>query len=180
MAAKSSLKADLLLDTDMIILSIGVAPEIPVAKQLSVSSVENPLAKSCGLALGERGHIKTTKQLQTIDEKTGQVIDDIYAIGDAIQVTDFITGTDTAIPLAWPANRQGRLVADHINGIDISYDGSLGASVLKVFDLTVASVGNNERQLKAKGINYKAIHAHRPNHASYYPGATNIALKLII
>lgn len=175
---KVILESGLALDTDMIILSIGVAPEIP-CKQLSVSSVENPLAKSCGLALGERGHIKTTKQLQTIDEKTGQVIDDIYAIGDAIQVTDFITGTDTAIPLAWPANRQGRLVADHINGIDISYDGSLGASVLKVFDLTVASVGNNERQLKAKGINYKAIHAHRPNHASYYPGATNIALKLL-
>lgn len=163
---KVILESGISLDTDMIILSIGVAPE-------------NALAKSCGLALGERGHIKTTKQFNTLDSGTGQVVNDIYAIGDAIQVTDIISGTDTAIPLAWPANRQGRLVADHINGIDISYNGSLGTSVIKVFNLIAASTGNNERQLKTKGIKYNAVHAHRPNHASYYPNATNIALKML-
>ncbi|MGI6425804.1 MAG: FAD-dependent oxidoreductase [Tepidanaerobacteraceae bacterium] len=163
---KLVLESGKILDTDMIIMSIGVVPE-------------NSLAKSCGLAVGERGHIKTTKQLQTLDGSTGEVVRDIYAIGDAIQVTDYITGTDTAIPLAWPANRQGRLVADHVNGINISYDGSLGTSALKVFNLTVATTGNNERQLRAKGINYKAIHAHKANHATYYPDAIDIAFKLL-
>lgn len=176
------------IDTDMIILSIGVVPELPCKKMLETSPMgflsrgiipENPLAKSCGLALCELGHIKTTKQLHTLDGETGEVIEDIYAIGDVIQVTDYVTKTETAIPLAWPANRQGRLAADHINGMDISYDGSLGTSVLKVFNLTVASTGNNERQLKAKGIKHKAIYAHRTNHAGYYPNATNIALKLL-
>ncbi|HHV82403.1 MAG TPA: FAD-dependent oxidoreductase, partial [Tepidanaerobacter syntrophicus] len=101
------------IDTDMTILSIGVAPDLPCS--------ENPLAKSCGLALGKKGHIVTTKQLQTIDAKTGQVIEDIYAIGDVAQITDYVTGDETAVPLAGPANRQGRLAADHINGIDVNY-----------------------------------------------------------
>lgn len=92
---------------------------------------------------------------------------------------DFVTQTDTAIALAWPANRQGRLVADIINGKDVAYKGSLGTSVLKVFDLTVAATGNNQRQLEMKKLPHQAIHAHRGNHASYYPGAENIALKLI-
>lgn len=163
---KVILESGLALDTDMIILSIGVVPE-------------NSLAKSCGLAMGKRGHIKTTKQFQVLDGKSGEVINDIYAIGDAIQVTDYVTGAETAIPLAWPANRQGRLVADYINGMDVSYEGSMGTSVLKVFNLAAASTGNNERQLKERGIKYKAIHAHRTNHANYYPDATNIALKLL-
>ncbi|HAN20159.1 MAG: pyridine nucleotide-disulfide oxidoreductase [Clostridiales bacterium GWF2_36_10] len=154
------------LSTDMVILSIGVVPE-------------NALAKSGGLSLGPRGHIKTTKTLQTYDEKTGEVINDIYAVGDAIEVTDRISGDQTAIPLAWPANRQGRLVADHICGLPASYDGSLGTSVAKVFDLTVAATGNNEATLKAKNIKYTAIHAHRTNHAGYYPNATNISLKML-
>ncbi|PKM62859.1 MAG: pyridine nucleotide-disulfide oxidoreductase [Firmicutes bacterium HGW-Firmicutes-21] len=155
------------LAADMVILSIGVVPE-------------NSLAKTAGLALGARGHIKTTKTLQAIDEKTGEAVTDIYAIGDAVEVTDRINGGETAIPLAWPANRQGRLVADHISGLpNVSYGGSLGTAVAKVFDLTVASTGNNEATLKAKGIKYTAIHAHRTNHASYYPNATNISLKLL-
>lgn len=159
------------IDTDMTILSIGVAPDLPCS--------ENPLAKSCGLALGKKGHIVTTKQLQTIDAKTGQVVEDIYAIGDVAQITDYVTGDETAIPLAGPANRQGRLAADHINGIDVNYPGALASSVLKVFNLTVASTGNNERQLKTKGLKYKAVHAHPANHATYYPGSSQIAMKLL-
>ncbi len=154
------------LKADMVILSIGVAPE-------------NTLAKSAGLALGSRGHIRTNEHLQTLDAKTGEVVPDIYAIGDAIEVKDAVTLDPTAIPLAWPANRQGRLVADHICGLDAAYKGTLGTSVAKVFGLTAASTGNNEAQLRAKGIPFLAVHAHRTNHASYYPGAHNIALKLL-
>ncbi|MHB8097383.1 MAG: rhodanese-like domain-containing protein, partial [Erysipelotrichaceae bacterium] len=94
-------------------------------------------------------------------------------------VKDFVTKGDTAIALAWPANRQARLVADIINGKDVEYKGSLGTSVLKVFNLTVAATGNNQRLLDMKKIPYQAIHAHRNNHASYYPNATNISLKLL-
>lgn len=154
------------LAAGLTVLAIGVAPE-------------NTLAKSCGLALGERGHIKTDEKLHVIDAATGKPVPDVYAVGDAIQVKDYVTGSDTAIPLAWPANRQGRLVADIINGMDEVYDGSLGTSVLKVFSLTGASTGANERALKAKGLPYMAVHAHRANHASYYPDSSNIALKLL-
>lgn len=173
------------IDTDMIILSIGVVPELPCLEYAPMDFAsrgtvpENPLAKSCGLALGKKGHILTTKQLQTIDAKTGQVIEDIYAIGDVAQITDYVTGDETAVPLAGPANRQGRLAADHINGTDVNYPGALASSVLKVFNLTVASTGNNERQLKAKGLKYKAVHAHPANHATYYPGSSLIAMKLL-
>lgn len=163
---KVILESGKVLDTDMVVLSVGVCPE-------------STLAKSCGLALGAKGHIKANKMLQTFDSVTGDVVEDIYAVGDAIEVNDYISGENTAIPLAWPANRQGRLAADHINGINISYDGSLGASVLKVFDLTAASVGNNEKQLKARGVDYRAVHAHRGNHASYYPNPSDISLKLL-
>lgn len=154
------------LDTDLVILAIGVKPE-------------NSLAKAIGLKCGPRGHIITTKQLQTIDEATDEIMDDIYAIGDAIEIYDYIDDSKTAIALASPANRQGRLVADHINGLNVEYKGSLGSSVAKIFNITVASTGNNEKILKRKGINYKAIHVHRGNHAGYYPGASDIALKLI-
>ena len=160
------LKSGKEIPADMVVLSIGVVPE-------------STIAKAAGLATGPRGHIKTTKNLQTLDAVTGETVPEIYAIGDAIQVTDRVSGNDTAIPLAWPANRQGRLVADHICGLPAEYGGSLGTAVVKVFDLTVASTGNNEAQLKEKGIKYRAIHAHRTNHASYYPDAQNIALKLL-
>lgn len=154
------------IDTDLIILSIGVVPE-------------NTLAKKADIQVGPRGHIVTNAKLQVIDAQTQEVVSDFYAIGDAIQVKDFITNSDTAIALAWPANRQARLVADIINGKDAQYNGSLGTSVLKVFDLTVAATGNNQRLLEMKKIPFQAIHAHRGNHASYYPGASNISLKLI-
>ena len=154
------------IETDLIILAIGVVPE-------------NTLAKKADLALGPRGHIATTAKLQVMDAKTNVIVEGVYAIGDAIQVKDPIAKVDTAIALAWPANRQGRLVADIINGADVQYNGSMGTSVLKVFNLTVAATGNNQRLAEMRKIPVQAIHAHRNNHASYYPNATNIALKLI-
>lgn len=160
------LESGLSIDTDMIILSIGVVPE-------------NTLAKKANLLVGPRGHIVTTSKLEVLDATSSAKVEGIYAIGDAIQVKDYVTKTDTAIALAWPANRQGRLVADIINGRDVEYKGSLGTSVLKVFNLTVAATGNNQRALEMKKIPFQAIHAHRNNHASYYPGATNISFKLV-
>lgn len=159
------LKSGRVIDTDLIILAIGVTPE-------------NKLAVEAGLKIGPRGHILTTKELQTLNEN-GEVVEDIYAIGDAIEVFDYIDDSKTAIALAWPANRQGRLVADHINGMNVSYKGSLGTSVAQVFDLTVASTGNNEKILSRKGKPYKAVHVHRGNHAGYYPNAKDIAIKLL-
>lgn len=163
---KIHLESGKVIDTDLIILSIGVVPE-------------NTLAKKADVLVGPRGHIVTTSKLQVLDAQTQEVVDGFYALGDAIQVKDFVTKGDTAIALAWPANRQARLVADIINGKDVEYKGSLGTSVLKVFNLTVAATGNNQRLLEMKKIPYQAVHAHRNNHASYYPGATNISLKLL-
>ena len=147
------------LQTDMTILSIGVLPE-------------NTLAKAAGLELGYKGGIKVNQQLQTSQP-------DIYAIGDAIEVIDLVSGQPAHIPLAWPANRQGRLVADIINGSDAGYFGTQGTAVAKVFELTVASTGNSERLLKQAGIEYETIHIHPNSHAGYYPGASPIALKLL-
>jgi CoA-disulfide reductase len=147
------------IENDLVILAIGVAPE-------------NKLAKEAGLELGLRGAIRVNERLQTADES-------IYAIGDAIEVKDYINGQATHIPLAWPANRQGRIVADHINGIDSKYQGTLGTSIAKVFDMTVAATGNNEKTLKRLGISYDVVHVHPSSHAGYYPGAFPIALKLI-
>lgn len=147
------------IETNLIILAIGVAPE-------------NKLAKEAGLELGLRGAIRVNERLQTADES-------IYAIGDAVEVKDYINGQPTHIPLAWPANRQGRIVADLINGIDVKYQGTLSTSIAKVFDMTVAATGNNEKTLKRLGISYEVVHVHPSSHAGYYPGAFPIALKLI-
>ncbi len=147
------------IDTDMIIFSIGVRPE-------------NNLAKDADLILGERGGIKVNENLLTSDPN-------IYAIGDAVEITDYINGKPAMIPLAWPANRQGRIVADHINGKKVKYPGTMGTSIAKVFDMTVSATGNNEKTLKRLGINYKVVHIHPGSHAGYYPGAFPIALKLI-
>ncbi|MFX3623674.1 MAG: CoA-disulfide reductase [Ectobacillus sp.] len=147
------------IQTDMIILAIGVQPE-------------STLAKDAGLELGVRGTIRVNETMQTSDPS-------IYAIGDAIEVKDYVNGTETMIPLAWPANRQGRLVADHINGRNVKYNGTMGTSIAKIFDLTVAATGNNEKTLKRLGIPYAVVHVHPANHATYYPGASQIALKLL-
>ncbi|MDD4069093.1 MAG: DsrE/DsrF/DrsH-like family protein [Candidatus Izemoplasmatales bacterium] len=147
------------LDTDLIIFAIGVRPE-------------NFLAKEAGLKLGERGGIWVDDNLKTTD-------DSIYAIGDAIEVKDFITKSEAMIPLAGPANKQGRIVADNICGLNKKYDGSMGTSVAKVFDLIVGSTGNNEKILKHKNIDYSVIHIHPGSHAGYYPGASTISMKLL-
>ena len=147
------------LQSDLTILSIGVTPE-------------NTLAKEAGLTLGFRGGVKVDHHFQTSQK-------DIYAIGDMIEVTDFVTQEATHVPLAWPANRQGRLVADVLNGLPIHYPGTAGTSVAKVFELTIAATGNSERLLQQKGIEYQAIHLHPNSHAGYYPGASPIHLKLL-
>ncbi|WHX27852.1 CoA-disulfide reductase [Virgibacillus halodenitrificans] len=147
------------METDLILLSIGVRPE-------------NELALQAGLSTGKRGGIQVNQKLQTNDPS-------IFAIGDAIEVNDFTNKQPTMIPLAWPANRQGRLVADIINGKDVQYNGTLGTSIAKVFDYTVASTGNNEKILNRLGKPYEVIHIHPVSHAGYYPGAVPIALKLI-
>ena len=147
------------LKSDITILSIGVRPE-------------NELAINAGLTLGERGGIAVNNHLQTEDP-------DIYAIGDVIEVKDYIQGTPAMIPLAWPANRQGRLAADHINGRKAEYKGTLGTSVAKVFELTVASTGNNEKSLKRLGVEYEALHIHPYSNASYYPGGSQLSIKML-
>lgn len=160
------LKNGKILHADLIILAIGVKPE-------------SGLASSSGLKVGPRGHIITTKTLQTVDATTNEVVEDIYAIGDAIEVYDFVDNSKTAIALAWPANRQGRLVADHINGLKVSYKGSLGSSVVKIFDYIAASTGNNEKSLIRKNTPYEISYVTRGNHAGYYPDAQEMVIKLI-
>jgi CoA-disulfide reductase len=147
------------IETDMTILSIGVRPE-------------NELARSAGLELGERGGILINEYLQTSNP-------DIYAVGDAVEVVDYISGTKAMIPLAGPANRQGRIAANNIMGKKEKYQGTMGTSIAKVFDLAVAATGNNEKILKRLGISYEVVHIHPSSHAGYYPGAAPIALKLI-
>lgn len=147
------------ISTDMVILSIGVRPE-------------NELAKDAGLPLGERGGILVNEFFQTGDS-------DIYAVGDAIEVVDYVSMQPAMIPLAGPANRQARMVADNIYGRGKKYAGTLGTAVVKVFDYTIATTGNNEKGLKQRGINYEVVHIHPGSHAGYYPGANPIHFKLL-
>lgn len=144
---------------DAVVLAIGVKPE-------------NELAKSAGLDLGVTGGIAVNEFMQTSDPN-------IYAAGDAVEVSHFINQTKVLIPLAWPANRQGRIVADNITrGNKIAYKGTLGTSIIKIFDLTVGATGLNEKLLKRYNIPYRTVTVTRANHASYYPGATNIIMKI--
>jgi len=147
------------IDTDLILLGIGVAPE-------------NELAKAAGVEIGTTGGIVVDEQLRTS-------VPNIYAIGDVIEVKDRVTGLPARVPLAWPANRQGRLVADVINGVPAAYPGTWGTSVAKIFELTAASTGANQARLDKAGIPYQQIHIHPNSHAGYYPGASPIALKLL-
>lgn len=147
------------IETDLIIFAIGVRPE-------------SQLAKEAGLKVGERGGIQVNEYLQTSNK-------DIYAIGDAIEVVDFISGKPAMIPLAGPANKQGRIVANNICGKKEKYVGTMGTAVAKVFDMTVASTGNNEKILKAQGVKYEALHIHPGSHAGYYPGAFPISIKML-
>lgn len=147
------------LEADMVILSIGVKPE-------------NKLAKEAGLEMGDRGGIKTDEYMKTSDP-------DIYAIGDAAEIIDFVTGKPTLIPLAGPANKQGRIAATNIFGKKIPYKGSQGTSVVKIFDWVVASTGANEKVLKKCGIPHKVSYTFSSSHASYYPGAQMMNIKII-
>ncbi|MDR2168672.1 MAG: DsrE/DsrF/DrsH-like family protein [Planctomycetaceae bacterium] len=145
--------------TDMMIYAIGVQPD-------------NSLAKNAGLNLDSRGAIIVSDKMQTSDP-------DIYAIGDAVSVVNFVTENADYIPLAGPANKQGRIVADQICGIDSRYDGSQGSAILRVFDMTVASTGINETVAKRLELNYEKIFLWSSSHAGYYPGATNMSIKVI-
>ncbi|PVY39689.1 CoA-disulfide reductase [Pontibacter virosus] len=147
------------VQTDMIVMAAGVQPE-------------SSLAEEAGLALGNRKTIAVNEYLQTSDPS-------IYAVGDAIEVQDYVNGTAGFVPLAWPANRQGRIVADNILGKKTPYRGTLGTAISKVFDLTAATTGNNEKNLVRQGIAYRTVHIHPNSHAGYYPGAKPMALKLL-
>ena len=146
--------------TDMVLLSIGVRPE-------------TKLAKDAGLAIGERGGIAVNDYMQTSDA-------DIYALGDAVEVRHLVTGQPALIPLAGPANKQGRIVADNIVfGNKEKYPGSIGTSIAKVFDLTVAAAGANAKLLQRNNIPYISSYTHGASHAGYYPGAVPLSIKIL-
>ncbi|HCG6530833.1 TPA: FAD-dependent oxidoreductase [Vibrio parahaemolyticus] len=147
------------LTTDILIMAIGVRPE-------------TKLAQEAGLQIGALGGIYTNEYMQTSDPS-------IYAVGDAIEEKDFVTGEQTLVPLAGPANRQGRMAADNMLGRKETYQGTQGTAICKIFDLAVASTGKNEKQLKRAGIEYDKVYVHTASHASYYPGAEVVSFKML-
>ncbi|AGA67781.1 NAD(FAD)-dependent dehydrogenase [Desulfitobacterium dichloroeliminans LMG P-21439] len=147
------------IQTDLTIIAIGVRPEIK-------------LAKEAGLTIGDLGGIKVNEKLQSSDPH-------IYAIGDAIEVKHLITGEAALLPLAGPANKQGRIVADVISGRESRYKGTQGTSIAKIFDLVAASTGANEKILKKLGISYEISFTHSASNAGYYPGGKRLSIKLI-
>ena len=148
------------LPADVVVATIGVRPDIT-------------LAAEAGLTVGERGGIAVDANHLTNDP-------DIYAVGDAVEKIDALDGSATLVPLANTANLAGRRVADHIAGLPTSNRPVLGTAIVKVFDLTVAATGANEKRLQASGRPYRAIHTHPASHAGYYPGAEGMALKLLV
>ncbi len=158
-----ALKSGSKITSDFVLLSIGIRPN-------------GQLAKEAGLKMNSRGGIVVDNHLRTSDP-------DIYAVGDAADVEDFVFGDRTMIPLAGPANKQGRIAADNIAGADEVYEGSQGSSVAGVFDLTAASTGANEKSLQKRGLvrgkDYESIIITQNSHAAYYPGAVPLTLKLI-
>lgn len=147
------------LTTDILIMAIGVRPE-------------TKLAKEAGLEIGALGGIYTNEYMQTSDPS-------IYAVGDAVEEKDFVTGEQTLVPLAGPANRQGRMAADNMLGRQETYQGTQGTAICKIFDLAVASTGKNEKQLKRENIAYEKVYVHTASHASYYPGAETVSFKML-
>jgi len=147
------------IDCDAVILAIGVKPEIS-------------LAKEAGLEIGQRGGIVVNEQMRTNDPF-------IFAVGDAVEVDEFVTGTKALIPLAGPANRQGRIAADNIFGRNSVYKKTQGTAICKLFDLTIGMTGVNEKILTRLNIPCEKVYIHSNNHASYYPGATQISMKLL-
>ena len=147
------------IGTDMVLLAIGVSPE-------------NTLAKKAGLELGLKGAIAVNDKMETS-------VSDIYAVGDAVQIKHIVTGNDAVIALAGPANKQGRIAADNICGLDSHYKGSLGSSVIKLFDMTAASTGLTEKAAQTAGISYDRIVLSPSSHAGYYPGAKTMTMKVV-
>ncbi|MCL2007098.1 MAG: FAD-dependent oxidoreductase [Treponema sp.] len=147
------------VEADMVILAIGVKPE-------------SALARDSGLELNERGGIVTDKNMRSSDP-------DIFAVGDAVEVTDFVTGQKAMVPLAGPANRQARIAADNICGVKSEYGGTQGSAIIKVFDMTVASTGINEKTAKRLGLSYDKVFLYLGSHAGYYPGSRQMSIKVI-
>ncbi|EPH5595617.1 FAD-dependent oxidoreductase [Vibrio sp. Vb2131] len=147
------------LTTDILIMAIGVRPE-------------TKLAKEAGLEIGALGGIYINEYMQTSDPS-------IYAVGDAVEEKDFVTGEQTLVPLAGPANRQGRMAANNMLGRQETYQGTQGTAICKIFDLAVASTGKNEKQLKRENIAYEKVYVHTASHASYYPGAETVSFKML-
>lgn len=147
------------VETDMVVMAIGVKPE-------------SKMAVEAGIEVNSRGAIKVDSHMRTN-------IKNIYAIGDVIEITNFITKEKSYVPLAGPANKQGRIVADNICGLGTVYTGTQGSSVMKVFDITVASTGLNEKEAKRQGLDYGKVYTYSANHATYYPGASMMAIKTI-
>ena len=147
------------VSTDIVIVSVGVVPE-------------SALAEKSGLALSTKGSIAVDDTMLTSDEN-------IYAVGDAVEITHRVSGNKALIALAGPANKQGRIAADNICGIKSKYEGSQGSSVIKLFDMTAAATGLNEKQIEAMGIEYEKVILSPLSHAGYYPGATVMTLKVL-
>lgn len=153
------LKSAPTLHTDMVVMAIGVAPE-------------TTLAKEAGLELGIKSSIVVNDKMETS-------IPDIYAVGDAVQIKNFVTDTDTLISLAGPANKQGRIAADNICGGDSHYTGGQGSSVIKIFDMTAATTGINEKTAKSLGIATDKVILSPMSHAGYYPGGKMMTMKVL-
>lgn len=153
------LKSGRRLTGQLVIVGVGVRPE-------------NTLAVGAGLDVGPRGGIRVNEHLQTSDP-------DIYAVGDAIEVKDFVTGEPAQVPLAGPANRQGRIAADHIFGRPAAYRGTQGTAIVRVFGKTAALTGASEKTLRRGHRPYRKTYVHPTNHAGYYPGAEAMSLKLL-
>ena len=148
-----------LIASDLVILAVGVRPE-------------SSLARDAGLALSERGAVIVDEHMRTSDPH-------VYAVGDSVQVTDTVTGEHVVIPLAGPANRQGRIAADNISGRPSSYASTQGTGIVKLFDLTAGMTGVTERTLRRLGRPYSKVHVHPNGHASYYPGTHAMHLKVL-
>ncbi len=153
------LKSGEQLRAGLVILGVGVRPE-------------NKLAVDAGLAVGARGGIQVNAQMQTSDP-------DVYAVGDAIEVTDVVSGAAVQVPLAGPANRQGRIAADHIFGRPAQYRGTQGTAIVGVFERTAALTGASEKALRRAGRKFRKVYLHPAQHAGYYPGAEPMALKVL-
>ncbi len=144
---------------DFIVLSVGVRPE-------------TTLARAAGLDLGATGGIKVDEHMRTSDPA-------IFAVGDAVEITDPITGMPGLVPLAGPANRQGRIAADNALGRDSTYRGTQGTAICKIFDMTIGMTGMSEKLLRTRGLPFEKVYIHPANHATYYPGAAPVSLKLL-